>query len=228
MLNKLIIVITLIFSLSGIAEAKNAENIDTVITKIQEKYEKIERFQATFSQEAEVRALDTVEKANGKVWFEEPGKMRWNYLNPTKDEIVSDGENLWYYNQQENQVMKTSLEKLSQESNSTTLISGLGQLKKLFNAKYASEDDIQESPGSYLIQLTPKENDSNSEEPYNKIIISVDKKDMLVDEIYLFDPFGNKTRITLNDFRINKKISDSVFSFTPPKGSEVVEMSTAR
>lgn len=220
-------VLTVCFSVSA-AHADKKEDIDTVVTEIQDRYEKVDSFYAEFDQEAEVRALDTVEKANGKVWFKNPGKMRWDYSKPNNDVIVSDGEYIWYYNEQESQVMKSSLEKLNQESNSTTLISGLGQIKKLFNAKYSTDDDINASSGNYLIELTPKDNGEDSNEPYNRIIISVNKKDSLVNEIYLFDPFGNKTKITLSNFRINKDISDSHFSYTPPRGTEIVDMSSAR
>lgn len=225
MKRKIAIIFTLIFGIAVTASAKQQEDINEVVDRIQKKYEKIDKFYADFDQEAEVRALDTVEKASGKVWFKKPGKMRWDYKRPTNDQIVSDGKTIWYYNEQEKQVMKSSLEKLNEESNSTTLISGLGKVKELFNASYASENSIQNSPESYLIELTPKESDSGNEEPYNRIIISVDKDDTLVREIYLFDPFGNKTKITLNNFRINKDISDSVFKFSPPNGAEVVDMS---
>jgi len=208
--------------------AKENTGIDNVVDQIQKKYEKINEFHATFVQEAEVRSLDTVEKANGEVWFKKPGMMRWNYYKPTKDEIVSDGKTIWYYNEQEKQVMRSSLAKLNQDSNSTTLLTGLGKIKELFNARFSSEDGIENSPESYLIELTPKDNnsDKNSDNnnAYNKIIISVDKNNTLVNTIYLFDPFGNKTKITLNDLKLNDKIKDSVFNFKAPKGTEVVDM----
>lgn len=229
MKNRIAVIFTMLFFVCiSPVQAKQTEDISEVVDKIQKKYEKIDEFHAEFDQEAEVKALDTVEKASGKVWFKKPGKMRWNYSNPNNDEIVSDGKTIWYYNEQEKQVMKSSLEKLNRETNSTTLISGLGKIKEIFHAKYAARDDISTSPESYLIELTPKENDKESEEPYNKIIIAVNKQNTLVDRIYLFDPFGNKTKITLNNFSINKNISDSVFKFSPPKGAEVIDMPAAQ
>lgn len=223
MMKRTIAVVIMIFMVavtSGHTEPE--QDINAIVDKIQDKYEKINEFQAEFEQEAEVAALDTTEKASGKVWFKKPGKMRWDYRKPYEDQIVSDGENIWYYNSQEQQVMKSSLEHLNSETSSTTLISGLGQLEKLFDAEFANDKNINTSDENYLISLSPKEN-LGSDEPYDKIIISVDRKDSMVKEIYLFDPFGNKTKITLSGFKINKGISDSLFDYSPPKGAELVD-----
>lgn len=223
MIKRTIAVFIMIFMVavtSGHTEPE--QDINAIVEKIQDKYEKINEFQAEFVQEAEVAALDTTEKASGKVWFKKPGRMRWDYRKPHEDQIVSDGENIWYYNSQEQQVMKSSLEHLNSETSSTTLISGLGQLEKLFDAEFANDKNINTSDDNYLISLSPKER-LGSDEPYDKIIISVDKKDFMVKEIYLFDPFGNKTKITLSHFKINKGISDSLFDYSPPKGAELVD-----
>ncbi|MGH7791283.1 MAG: LolA family protein, partial [Thermodesulfobacteriota bacterium] len=74
--------------------------------------------------------------------------------------------------------------------------------------------------GNYLIDLTPKEN--TDEEDYNKVTISVDKT-MLVKTIYLYDPFGNLTRVRLENIEINKGIPDSLFKFEVPKGAEIIK-----
>lgn len=147
--------------------------------------------------------------------------MRWNYYSPTKDAIVSDGKNLWYYNEQENQVMESSLEELSSDTTSTTLLSGLGNIKELFDAKFIYVEGLKKQSG-YLLELSPK--DKKEGENYNKVIVNVDKRNTLVDTIYLFDPFGNQTKISLNKLEINKKISDKIFKYKPPKGVEIVKM----
>ncbi|MCL4245947.1 MAG: outer membrane lipoprotein chaperone LolA, partial [Candidatus Dadabacteria bacterium] len=90
-----------------------SDGLDSVVDRIQKKYEHISDFHADFSQEAEVKALNKVQKAEGEVWFKKPGKMRWNYHTPAQDEIVSDGNTLWYYSQEEKQVIESPLSKVS-------------------------------------------------------------------------------------------------------------------
>ena len=208
----------LIFFLISIEGFSNEpDNLDSVIDGVQKKYEQINNFHAAFTQEAEVKALNKVQKADGEVWFKKPGKMRWNYNTPNKDQIVSDGKTLWFYDEEEEQVIETTLNQVSETQSTTTLLSGLGNIKELFNASFTEPGEINPN-GGYLIDLVPK-----GDEEYNKVTISVNKKDMMVNAIYLYDPFGNLTTINLKDIKIDGGVSDSLFDFKVPSGAEVVK-----
>ena len=198
-----------------------SDELNAIVDKVQKKYESINDFHADFVQEAEVKALKKTQKAFGEVWFKKPGKMRWNYYSPTKDTIVSNGTTLWYYSQQDNQVLQSTLSELSGDTTSTTLLSGLGKIKELFNVKKINDQGLNIKDG-YLIELIPKNVDED--EIKNKVIINVNKSTSLVDTIYLFDPFGNQTKISLLKTEVNKKISNGIFKFDPPKGAEVVKL----
>ncbi len=219
----LVLAVLLAF-LSLNAHALQRGKIDNIIKKVESKYKDINDLHAQFEQRAEIRALGTEEVARGEVWFKKPYKMRWDYHKPYKDKIVSDGKTLWFYNEQEKQVMKSSLKKLTEQSNSTTLLSGLAKLSELFKATFSSDPKITPPKNSYLIELKPK----STEETFNRLLILVDKKDFLVKKIYIFDNFGNITTITLDEFRFNSKLSDSLFEFKPPKGVEVVDLDSRK
>ncbi|MFQ5786609.1 MAG: outer membrane lipoprotein chaperone LolA [Thermodesulfobacteriota bacterium] len=207
------------FALFQIVWPQESNKLEAIIDKIQQKYEKINDFNSKFTQEATVRALDQVQKANGEVWFKKPGKMRWNYFRPTKDQIVSDGITLWFYNEEENQVIESFLNEVMETPTTTTLLSGLGNINKLFNASFSTNNQFKGNE-IYLIDLLPKEQD----EEYNKATVAVDKKSLLVKTIYLYDPFGNLTIIRLRDIQTNKGIPDSMFKFNVPKGAEIVRL----
>jgi len=207
----------LILFVFAIHTSAQERNLDSVIDGIQKKYEQINNFQAFFTQESEVKALDKVQKAQGEVWFKKPGKMRWNYDTPNKDQIVSDGKTLWFYDEDEEQVIETPLAQVSETQSTTTLLSGLGNIKELFNASFAEPGEINPN-GGYLVDLVPK-----GDEEYNKVTISVDKKDMMVNTIFLYDPFGNLTTVKLADIKTDTGVSDSLFDFKAPDGTEVVK-----
>jgi outer membrane lipoprotein carrier protein len=190
------------------------------LNQIQEKYEKIADFSSKFTQEATVKALNKVQRAQGDVWFKKPGKMRWNYSRPTKDEIVSDGITIWFYNEEEKQVIESPLSDVIDTPTTTTLISGLGNLKELFDARFSKNSPAKENNNTYLIDLLPKENT----EEYNFVTVAVDKDSMLVNTIYIYDPFGNLTTVNLNDMQINNGVPDSLFTFKAPKGAEITKV----
>ncbi|MGH7801821.1 MAG: outer membrane lipoprotein chaperone LolA [Thermodesulfobacteriota bacterium] len=204
--------------ISVTVSAVEVKKLDEIVTGIQANYEKVEDFHAKFTQEATVRALNKVQKADGEVWFKKPGKMRWNYYRPAKDEIVSDGITLWFYNFEEKQAIKSPIDKVMDTPTTTTFLSGLGNIKQQFIAKFSAVNQFDEN-GNYLIDLMPKEED----EDYNKVTIAVDKKSMIVKNIFLYDPFGNLTKVSLKGIEINKGVPDSLFKFKAPKGTEVIE-----
>lgn len=209
-------ILTAIISFLSV-NVSSAEEIEVVVEKIQNKYEEITDFHAKFTQEAAVKALNKVQKSDGEVWFKKPGKMRWNYYAPEKDQIVSDGRTLWFYNVAEKQVIESPLAQVSDTQNTTSLLSGLGNIKEVFNASFADGAELSSS-GSYLIELKPK----SDEEQYNKAIVAFDKNSMLVNSIYLYDPFGNLTTISLSNIKIDNGLEDSLFSFNVPSGVEVI------
>lgn len=221
-MKKVIIVVLGMFLFTTAAFSQQSDDLDTVVDKIQNKYEKIKDFHADFTQEANVKALNKVQKAEGEVWFKKPGMMRWNYYEPAKDEIVSDGKTLWYYNEEEKQVIQSSLNQVSETETTTTLLSGLGNIKELFKASFSESKEF-ETNGNYLIDLQPKEDEEN----YNKVTVSVDKDSMIVNTIYLYDPFGNLTKVTLEDIELDGGVSDSLFSFKVPEGVEVIKPPTS-
>jgi len=218
----ILLTITLILLFGQYAYSEQSTQVDFIVDKLQKKYEGINDFHADFVQEAEVRALNKTQKAFGEVWFKKPGKMRWNYYSPTKDTIVSNGNNLWYYIEQENQVLESNLKDLNGgDTSSTTLLSGLGKIKELFKVKLINDPALQSKNG-YLLELIPI--DVEEDEIKNKILINVNKSDSLVNTIYLFDPFGNQTKVSLIKTQINQKIKDKTFEFKPPKGAEIVKL----
>ena len=214
-----VLFLTSILSRSPVLAEEN-EKLDAVLNQIQVKYEKINDFSSKFTQEATVKALNKVQKAQGDVWFKKPGKMRWNYSRPTKDEIVSDGITIWFYNEEEKQVIESPLSEVIDTPTTTTLISGLGNLKNLFDARFSKNSPAKENNNTYVIDLLPKE---NSEE-YSIVTVAVDKHSMLVNTIYLYDTFGNLTTVKLNDMQINNGVPDSLFIFIVPEGAEITKV----
>jgi outer membrane lipoprotein carrier protein len=218
-LRKIILILVVLFAVQNTAIGED-KNLNSILDQVQSTYERINDFHAKFTQEATIRSLNQVQRADGEVWLKKPGKMRWNYYRPNKEEIVSDGSKIWFYNQEEKQVVESSLIEVMDTPTTTTLLSGLGNIKEQFNARF-SDSAFADQDGSYLVDLLPRGN--SAEEEYNKVTIAVDRKSMLVNTIYLYDPFGNLTKVNLHDIKINKGVSDSLFNFKVPKGVELIK-----
>lgn len=211
----------LVSSQSALSNKKG--KLDEIVDRVQKKYNEITDYRADFFQEAEVRALGKTQTASGKVWLKRPDKMKWVYKAPTKEVYISNGNKMLYYNERDNQVLESTFAEISQSTNSIMLLSGLGEIKKFYRIRFLDNKSLNTNDAD-LLELVPKgASDDNS-----RVVIRVSRSNSLVDTIYLFDPFGNQTRISLSKVRTNVDIPESVFVFKPPKGTEVIKLPAKR
>src|SRR5438034_11689262 len=82
----------------------SAQTLDDVIRGLETAYGRMTDLRAEFSQTSFNKSLNQTIPAQGVVSLKRGGKLRWEYSEPTKQEIVSDGKTLWVYTPTLNQV----------------------------------------------------------------------------------------------------------------------------
>src|SRR5579863_9839529 len=68
---------------------------------------------------------------SGKVYFEKPGRMRWDYDSPEKKMFLVDGKNVWYYVPADHTASRTSVKQSSDWRTPLALLAGKVNLEKL-------------------------------------------------------------------------------------------------
>jgi len=187
------------------------------VAKVQEQYEVNADFKANFAQEALLKSLGKKQQSEGSVYFKKPGKMRWVYRKPTKQEIISDGKTLWTYRPEDKQVVISPMSQAFQSKAPSTFLAGLGNLKKDFQARFLQEP----TPASnYYLELTPVEAQGSLE----KLFLVVEKETFKILQAKVQDAMGNTTQIIFSRIKFNNNLADALFTFTPPAGVEVFKM----
>ena len=74
--------------------------------------------------------------------------------------------------------------------------------------------------GAEVLLLTPNK---DSFIGYNAIKIWMNKEN-LINRIVLKDNADNLIQIDFSKYKVNQKISDNKFNFTPPEGSKVIDL----
>lgn len=206
-------IILLTLPLLIIPAVLSANQVDEIVDKVQATYENTADLEATFLQESLIKTMDMVEKSEGKVYIKKPGKMRWDYKKPRKQEIVVEGKTIWIYKPDEKQVLKAPFSDNPQNRTPASFLSGVGRLKDDFEIK------LSKGSKNYMLSLTPKGIKGNIE----KIFLDVNPEDYTIQSFSLFDIYGNKTTITLKNIKTNKGLKDSIFHFKVPEGVKVIE-----
>jgi outer membrane lipoprotein carrier protein len=119
------------------AEAAPKPDVKQVLDRLQRHYKDTNTFSAKFNQEVTTVGAHKRERA-GTVSFRKPGRMRWDFTSPEQQTIVSDGETLFSYDPDLNQVVKTPLKDALKSSSATSFLLGMGNLSHDFNASLVS------------------------------------------------------------------------------------------
>lgn len=190
----------------------SAEDASEVVSKLQKKYESIKTMKADFTQEVTSKGMAPM-KSVGRVWLKKPGKMRWEYTEPAKDLIVSDGRTIWLFQPDLNQAIKSPAT-TGASSMATDFLSGMGNIEKEFIVLLSAADGP-----SHVLTLTPK----NAQQGLRKLVLEVGKKSYLVEKTVITDHFGNQTTVSFTNMKLNSPVKDSFFKYAPPKGAAIVK-----
>ena len=148
--------------------------------------------------------------SSGSFVFQRPGKFRWSYDKPYEQLIVADGARLVLYDRDLNQVTIRKLGAALPASPASILF-GSNDFDKEFEVSDAGARD-----GLEWVQAKPRAKDSTFER------IEIGFKHGLPQAMRLADNFGQVTLLTFGKVERNPKLDAHAFSFTPPKGADVL------
>jgi outer membrane lipoprotein carrier protein len=201
MSNKLFLVcISLIFFFATIFAQEDAQE---VLKNIQNKFESITDLSAQLTQ-----SVNGNVNLKGKVYYKKENQIRFEFKNIL---IVSDGETSWSYNQKDDKVIITDYES---EGNKI-----LSMRQIIF--EYPQDCDLNsfKSEDQTVLELIPQDNEFS----FTSIKLFIDG-DNLITKAMMDDPVTGEIQIELSDYQLNKNLTDSFFKFSPPEGSQVIDL----
>jgi outer membrane lipoprotein carrier protein len=199
--------------------AASAQSLEEVIAGLEATYGKITDLRADFTQVATNKSLGQDIKAEGTVHLKKGGKMRWDYKSPAPQQIVSDGKALWVYTPELNQVNKGDAPK-ALAGPAGSFLAGLGRVREQFTVRFLNPANKLDAAGRPVLDLTPKE----PAPLLTRLVLAIDPKDHVVRQAVLYDQFQNTVTMSFTRVAINPGLSDSLFTFIPPKGAAVVPL----
>jgi outer membrane lipoprotein carrier protein len=195
--------------------AADGQSADQIADSLQKNYDATVDFVADFRQETEVRTLNRNLKAWGKLTFKRPGKMLWRYEEPKGQIVLADGKNLYFYQPEQNQVIKSLLSNAFRSDIPLSFLLGLGNLKKDFNVALKGSDENQ-----YVLRLEPKGDLGG----FSEVNVGVSRSTSDILWVSVRDAASNVTTIRFSGMRKGVGVQESLFRFQVPDGADVVEL----
>jgi len=188
--------------------------IDTIIAGVEARYN-VAGFTADFDQESVLKAMAVTDTASGRVMVRQPGKMRWEYLVPDPQTIITDGDDLWVYRPEENQVLVGKAPALFGEGKGAGFLSNIKMVRQSFQVTLVPES----GPDRYRLKLVP----NRSTVDIMAVMLDIDRQTFDLSEITTVNVYGDETRIQLKNIRFDAP-PESLFRFEVPEGADILQM----
>jgi outer membrane lipoprotein carrier protein len=148
--------------------------------------------------------------SNGTLALKAPRQFRWETKTPYQQLIVADGETVWIYDPDLEQV--TVRAQGTEEAHSPlTVLTDLSQLDRDFTASEQGGHD-----GLTWLRLKSKD----KEPQFEFADLGFDAAGLA--RMVFKDALGNSTEIHFSNWRRNPKLAADAFRFTPPQGVDIV------
>lgn len=184
--------------------------------QVQNYYNKIITFQAKFKQVFTKKFHGDQPEESGIVYIKKPGFMLWDYLKPSKKIFLIDGKKAWMYEVDSQQALWRDI-KDSSLPTPVKFLWGQGKLTDEFHVKLIPNSKFA-GKGQRVLKLLPKKRSPH----YKSVLFVIDTQGAVAASL-VYDHEGNRNRIDFSNIETNKPIEDKKFSFTPPKGVQVLQ-----
>ncbi len=161
-----------------------------------------------------------LQDVEGVMLFKRPNKFRWDYLKPYQNQIISDGDRLFMYDQDLRQV---SINPIAKVAGSTPLLIIAGKnIEKYFTLRNI-EDQVANEMNQNIkwVEAVPKEEGAG----FSKVILGLTENKLSVMKI--IDAFEHTTTISFKNAKYNVILVDNDFLFKLPTGVDVVQNGVA-
>jgi len=195
----------------------SAQSLDDVLREVEGVYGRMTDLRADFTQVAFNKSLSQSIPAKGTVYLKKGGKLRWEFTEPTPQEIVSDGKKLWVYTPTLNQAnVAEAPEALAGPAGS--FLAGLGKLRSEFQVRFLNPAQPKDTEGNWALDLTPKQ----PLPTLSRLILALDPKSWEIKKAVVHDQFENTVTMRFTKMVVNSGLPDRTFTFVAPKGVVIV------
>jgi outer membrane lipoprotein carrier protein len=191
--------------------------LEEVVRGLEQAYGRMTDLTAQFSQNSFNKSLNTTIPAQGAVYLKRGGKLRWEYSEPTKQEIVSDGKTLWVYTPALNQV-NTGPAPEALAGPAGSFLAGLGRLREHFHVRLLNPARPTDDEGNVVLDLTPRQ----PLPTLRRLILSLEPRAWEIRKAVVHDQFENTVTMQFSRVAINTGLNDRLFTFVPPPGAATV------
>lgn len=190
--------------------------VDGYVRKFESSYSEVRSLRADFTETYILGERTRVE--SGVVYFARGGLMRWDYQRPSEKLFLCDGKHLLLYIPAEKQLTRSPVKSSDDIRVPFRLLLTRLDLRRVF-ARFEFADEVGHDPGNRVLRAYPKKEYADD---YQDVLMELsaqfDVRRLVVD-------LPDHSRLEFHFDRIarNPPLPPSLFHFSPPPGTEVID-----
>jgi chaperone LolA len=187
-----------------------AQSVQDVVASVEDHYRDLVDLTAKVTQKNFLKSLGKTQIFDGTLTIKKPGKLRLEYTNGQL--ILIDGKTALFYSKKSAQVIKKIFTDFEHMNIPVAFLLGAAHIRDDFDVLQPDPkiprqlELIPKKPGAAMKKLSLQSDDTGR-----------------ITRLTIFDRSGNVTEISLADTREGTGLDDKLFTFKPPKGTEVIE-----
>jgi len=199
--------------LTTLVLARAGDSAEDILDRVHKKYDRMEDAEVRFSQKVKFAHAKIEQEVAGTLQFKKANRYRVEFEGQL---VVTDGETVWSYSQENNQVLIDRF--------------------KLDERSLSPERILTAAPGDFSATLLASEKTAQGEAVVLKLIprdasallksmkLWVLESDWLIHRVEILDQHGKETTYQVSSFKTNIGIPDSRFVYQVPPGVDVVDL----
>jgi outer membrane lipoprotein carrier protein len=227
MRNKLTIFILAAASLCLSSQVLTAElTVEGVLERMSRANNRMEDLQADFVQTKQMALFDENIVSEGKFYFRNPDKLVLDTQSPEHQQLIINYNHVWLHYPDLKQVHELSLK---QSSGLSALFVGFGgsvaDIQEQFTVELVETGTCDEGGSYYQLALLPIHGTPAASPALglDKVMLTVNDSKWYPVKTMILQKNGDSTMLEYSNQRDNLKLSDSRFTFNPPKGTQVIQ-----
>jgi outer membrane lipoprotein carrier protein len=186
---------------------------DELAGRIQARYDAVRDFSADFTLSYQGAFLKPLPVERGKVSVKKPGRFLWLYETNQKQRFWSDGVRAYSYYPASRQGQSAPLPADDDSAASVLFLLGRGNLVRDFTASLPADQPA----GEFRLLLTPRRPQAD----FAQLTLIVERATLRLRGMLKVDEQGGTTTFQFSNLRENVGLSDRIFAFTFPKGTDI-------
>lgn len=184
---------------------------EVAVQRLTELLNQAQTITARFSQLTLDGSGTQLQETSGQLALKRPGLFRWHTDAPMEQLLVSNGEKVWLYDPDLQQVTIQTLDQRLTHTPALLLSGDVSKIRENF--------EISHKEGGNVVDfiLKPKSKDTL----FDSLRLSFRNK--VLNDMQLIDSIGQRTNILFLNVKMNEPQDDTQFTFEIPAGTDVIQ-----